>query len=562
VTPSIKNTTLGLWLALILLLIICGVSIMTLNSSNAAAKIQRDSAALLFDLEDILDHLQDAEAGQRGYILTDKKDYLAPYAKSMQTFDQVMAKSRAQFGQLHPQSQHSFAEIEALVEKKRVEMDETIKTYEKDGKDKALWIIRGDAGKKTMDEIREKADTLRKTLQQEREAAIRRAQEVRHFAFSTIIGGSAVLFLIVASSTAVIGRGIRRQEDLLEQRRISEENLSVTLASIGDGLIATDQDSRVTMLNHVTAKLTGWSEEEARGKPIEEVFRIINESTREKVLNPAEQAVRENRIVELANHTKLIHRNGSEIFIDDSAAPIRDSSGKVRGAILVFRDVTVRKQAQKAQAALNVRLRRAMAETHHRVKNNLQVIASLVDMQLVDGTPTVSAEALQRVKQHVVALATIHDLLTQEAKQSGDADSLQTRDVLEKLRPLLNDLVGTRKLNFNIADLRLPIRQGTSLAVLINEIVSNSVKHGSGDIDIILSQPDALHGQLEVRDYGDGFPANFNPRQAANTGLELIDSLGRWDLHGTIRFQNHPDGGAQVIVTFPLDTPRATAEER
>jgi len=152
------------------------------------------------------------------------------------------------------------------------------------------------------------------------------------------------------------------------------------------------------MMNAVTERLTGWMRHEAQGKPITEVFRIVNEGTRQTVINPTEEAIRDNHIVELANHTVLIARDKREIFIDDSASPIRDKEGNVRGAILVFRDVTVKKQAQKAQDALNIRLRRAMAETHHRVKNNLQVIAALVELQLVEGEPMVSAEALMRVK--------------------------------------------------------------------------------------------------------------------------------------------------------------------
>lgn len=125
-----------------------------------------------------------------------------------------------------------------------------------------------------------------------------------------------------------------------------------TLASIGDAVIATDVDGRVAFLNPVAEKLTGWPLAEARGTPLTEVFHIVNEATRKPVENPALRALRSGTIVGLANHTVLIARDGAERPIDDSAAPIRDASGAVSGAVLVFRDISERKRSEIAQARL------------------------------------------------------------------------------------------------------------------------------------------------------------------------------------------------------------------
>ena len=559
---SAKTSTLGLWGALLLLLVICAVSVLNLRASDESARAGRRATETIFLLEDILDHLQDMETGQRGFLFTSKEEYLQPYNDALKTLDPLLDQLRLKFAGSEVTEQDLLRKMEQSITWKRKELAQTVADWKQGKREKVLWDVRGGSGKGYMDDIRKTQGILRDLMIQERGEAVENATQTRQVSFAVVIGGSALLFLIVAGSTSLIQRSIARQEQISEARRISEENLSVTLSSVGDGLIATDRDNIITMINGVTAKLTGWSEAEAQGKPIDEVFRIVNESSRAKVINPAEEAIRENRIVELANHTVLIAKNGTEIFIDDSAAPIRDKEGNVRGAILVFRDVTHRKQIQKAQEALNIRLRRAMAETHHRVKNNLQVIAALVEVQLGDGEATVPVEAMQRVKQHVVALATIHDILTQEAKEKGDADTLQTYDILGKLRPLLQDLVGEATLSFDIDNVSLPIRQGTSLAVLVNELVSNAVKHGDGLIEITLKELEGQQARLAVRDHGTGFPANFNPRKAANTGLELIDSLGRWDLHGTITYANHPEGGAVIAVTFPLDTPPPTADER
>lgn len=122
----------------------------------------------------------------------------------------------------------------------------------------------------------------------------------------------------------------------------------VILGSIGDAVIATDNHGNVTFLNHVAEDLTGWPTAEAAGRPLTEVFRIVNESSRQSVANPALRALAEGRVVGLANHTVLIARDGlTEYPIDDSAAPIQDAGGNVAGAVLVFRDITERKKAER-----------------------------------------------------------------------------------------------------------------------------------------------------------------------------------------------------------------------
>jgi len=130
------------------------------------------------------------------------------------------------------------------------------------------------------------------------------------------------------------------------------KSLDIVLASIGDGVIAADANSCVTYLNRVAEQMTGWSLSEAQGKPLETVFQIVNEGTHAKVENPALRALREGIIFGLANHTLLITRDGTEIPIDDSGAPIQDESGTVVGAVLVFREITERRRAEKTLGLL------------------------------------------------------------------------------------------------------------------------------------------------------------------------------------------------------------------
>jgi PAS domain S-box-containing protein len=144
-----------------------------------------------------------------------------------------------------------------------------------------------------------------------------------------------------------IGQFIDRkqaQEALEQQRRW----LEVTLSSIGDAVIATDTAAIITFMNPVAEALTGWTIQDALGRKIDEVFCIIHEYTRQAAEIPVERALREGIVVELAENTTLITRDGREIPIDDSCASMRDKNGTLQGAVLIFRDITKRKQAEKA----------------------------------------------------------------------------------------------------------------------------------------------------------------------------------------------------------------------
>jgi PAS domain S-box-containing protein len=161
----------------------------------------------------------------------------------------------------------------------------------------------------------------------------------------SLIGLGAYLF----TCSVIIGFG---EAMLVAQRRLAEqrERLRVTLASIGDAVITTDTECRITFLNAVAEALTGWSQSQAAAQPLDTVFHIVNEQTRKMVENPAKRALREGVIVGLANHTVLIGKDGTERPIDDSASPIYDGQGQVVGCVLVFRDITERWQAERDRA--------------------------------------------------------------------------------------------------------------------------------------------------------------------------------------------------------------------
>ena len=166
-----------------------------------------------------------------------------------------------------------------------------------------------------------------------------------HFSLATAIGLGAYLF--TSGLVAAIGEAMRRAQG---RARAREELLRVTLGSIGDAVITTDTEGRIAYLNAVAASLTGWSQEDAHGKPLDTVFRAVNEDSRQPIESPATRALREGTVVGLANHTILIARDGTERPVDDSAAPIQDEQGRVSGCVLIFRDVSERRRFEKAEA--------------------------------------------------------------------------------------------------------------------------------------------------------------------------------------------------------------------
>ena len=200
----------------------------------------------------------------------------------------------------------------------------------------------------------EEADILARIRKGER---IQHRQTVRRRKDGTLVDISVTISPIRDSSGAIIGAS-KIARDLAEERRtldrlaVAEERFRVTLASIGDAVIAVDLNSRITFINKVAEELTGWREADALGKPLSVVFNIIGELTRRPAENPVAKVLRVGKVVGLANHTALIARDGTERAIADSAAPIRDTADQTFGVVLVFRDVSGTRTAELALARL------------------------------------------------------------------------------------------------------------------------------------------------------------------------------------------------------------------
>lgn len=201
------------------------------------------------------------------------------------------------------------------------------------------------------------------------EAAVRLDLFDEKFALGLMAVASLAVTSVALAGT--VRQLLRIETAWTRARRTTDEHrerLRVTLASIGDAVIATDVDGRIVFANPVAAALTGWSSAECVGRDVTEVFRVENEGTRVPVDNPVTHVLSHGRIVGLANDTALVARDGRKIPIDDSAAPIRDGTGRLIGVVMVFRDVSQRRAAQEERdrrvwtEALAVDTARALAQ--------------------------------------------------------------------------------------------------------------------------------------------------------------------------------------------------------
>jgi len=245
-------------------------------------------------------------------------------------------------------------------------------------------------------------------------------------------------------------------------------------------------------------------------------------------------------------------KGGGAVDISWASVPLSDGTIIGIGQVITEPPRADKMLVEKVQLLelMNDRFKVALIETHHRVKNNLQVLSALVDLQLVANEGGVDEDDLSKLKLHIRSLAAIHDLLTRESRQGAFTDSLSAKEALEELIPLLRQTVGADEITSTLEEVVLPLRMSMSLAVLVNELVTNAVKHGGRRVEMTLAvKGDVV--QLEVCDDGRGFAPDFQPGASANVGLTLIERLSRWDLQGETSYFNRPEGGC-VHVTFPL----------
>jgi PAS domain S-box-containing protein len=404
---------------------------------------------VLGQVERVLSTLKDAENGQRGYLLTGERPYLEPYEQALARFPAQITRLRQLTMDNPPQTAHVL-KLEQLAAERLAELRQGLERFQAEtDKNRATqlsrqYLLRGE-GKRLMDLVRDEVygmQELERALLTRREGASR--ANTRTALASTVVGLGLGLVLTTMVIT-LVARNLAARQRAADVLHAERERFRTMLTSIGDAVVVTDAQGRITLLNPVAQALTGWSAE-ALGQPLEAVFHIVHETTRKTVENPVSQVIRLGAIVGLANHTVLIAKDGTELAIDDSGAPIRDARGRIVGVVLVFRDITQRRGSERALEDADRRKDEFLAMLAHELRNPLAPIRNAAHTLALLGTGDDRVRWVSGVVERQVGLMTrlVDDLLDVSRITSGkitlQRTTVSVREVLaqsvETARPL------------------------------------------------------------------------------------------------------------------------------
>lgn len=406
------------------LLVDAGLTLHNVREVATSVEWVSHTHEVLAKLEAALSSLKDAEAGERGYLLTGEPAYLDPYRDAVSRFPGQLAELR-QLTLDNPAQTARVLRLEQLAGERLAILRRGIDLFEAEpDRARALSssrqsVVSGE-GKQVMDTIRDEVEQMRRVereLLQERAATSRANART---ALATTLVALALGLGLVALVIWLFARNLAVRQRAAEVLHAERERFRTTLTSIGDAVIVTDTHGRVTLLNPVAQVLTRW-DGDAIGRPIEEVFRILNEETRDPVENPVTKVLREGAIVGLANHTVLIGRDGTEIPIDDSGAPIHDGRGRLAGVVLVFRDITERRAVERTLRDNDRRKDEFLAMLAHELRNPLAPIRNAAHTLGLLGTPDDRVQWVSGVIERQVELMTrlVDDLLDVSRITSG-----------------------------------------------------------------------------------------------------------------------------------------------
>src|SRR5215813_865884 len=555
---------------------------------------------VLAELEGALSTMKDAESGERGYLITGEEPFLGPYQAAIRQINGHVERLR-QLTADNPSQRAHIPELERKIADRLDNLKMQI-DWKKSGNAEGVrqGVLSG-VGKRQMDDLRQYIAGMES---EENDLLKRQSVETREsgrYAFLTDFVVNLIACALLSLISYIVIRDVtarNRAEEALRQQR---EWLHVTLSSIGDAVIATDTNGAVTFLNPVAESLTGWKREETEGQALRDIFNVVNEQTREKVENPALRAIREGLTVGLANHTMLIAKNGTEIPIDDSGAPIKGVGGKTIGAVLIFRDITERRLVDEERSKLlaSERAAREKAEEANRSKdefvamisheirsplNSILGWAQLLRMGKFDQAETERAtEIIERnaraQSQLVEDLLDISRVIT--GKLTLDVRSVELAQIIEAAMDSIRPAAEAKSIQ-----LRSRIESRDSLVSgdpnrlqqIVWNLLSNAVKFTPrhGRVEVSLGRVDS-HFQITVSDSGVGISPEFLPfvfdrfsqanttseRKYGGLGLGLAIVRHLVELHGgTARADSPGEGqGATFTVTLPVKALREEMSE-
>lgn len=367
------------------------------------------------------------------------------------------------------------------------------------------------------------------------------------FGRAALVASNSIVFLgLIWWTAAALTRADRRRRSAEAQVREREAHLATTLESIGDGVIATDDQVRIARINAVAERLTGWPRDEALGRPLSDVFRLVHEHTGAPVDNPAERVLREGTVIGLADHAVLVARDGTRRPIADSGAPIRDAEGPIHGVVLVFRDDS---EAHRLYAQLEDRVLERTAELEsanqeleafsysvaHDLRAPLRAISGFSEAVLEDAAGRLAPEDVRRVTQIRDAATRMNELIgalldlarisrTEPRRRHVDVSAL-ARTVIDGLRAAQP----AREVEAVIGDGLVAYADPRLLEIVLSNLLGNAWKFTAKrdrariEVGVLPGGPPPVYF---VRDNGAGFdPAQtgklFGAFQRLHTAAEF-----------------------------------------
>jgi PAS domain S-box-containing protein len=555
---------------------------------------------VIAELENVLTTMDDAETGERGYLLTGEKSYLEPYQSAVDAIHARVENLR----QLTNDDSYQRGRIPALeqeIDDRLDNLKNQIDRRKSGHAESARQVVLSGIGKRQMDDLRRDIAGMES---EENNLLKRQSEESRasgRDAYLTDFVANLIACALLSSVSYITVSDVNARKRADEALRQQREWLQVTLSSIGDAVIATDTNGDVTFLNPIAESLTRWKQEEAQGQPLREVFNIVNEQTRQAVENPALRAIREGLIIGLANHTMLIARDGTEIPIDDSGAPIKSAEGKIIGAVLVFRDITERKFVEEERSRLltSERAAREKAEAasrskdefvamiSHEIRSPLNSILGWAQMlrrgKFNQEETERAVEIIERNARSQSQL--IEDLLDISRVITGkltlNVRSVEIAQIIETAMDIVRPAADAKEIQ-----LQGHLEPGSSLVAgdpnrlqqVVWNLLSNAVKFTPrhGRVNVRLERVDSQI-QISVSDSGVGINPEFLPfvfdrfSQANTTSERKFGGLGLGlaivrhlvELHGgAVRADSPGEGqGATFTVTLPVKAIRDEISE-
>jgi PAS domain S-box-containing protein len=555
--------------AALLVVLVAVLSFWAFSQIETSSAARKQAFSLIIRADALLSDLANAETGQRDYLLTGDEAFLKPYLE-------VRDRIGGELNELRPltssKATRSHLDImAALLAVKLTHLSHSIELHRRQEMDALLAAERGGEGSRMTDSFR--AETRRLIQLEEAELARQDAdiQSSMRRLFALIVTASVLAFLLALSFAWLIYRETQHrlnnllhaetqrllgiQEETNRQLQItnstlhvSEERLAVTLNSIDDAVIATDAEGRVTLLNPLAERLTGWTRVEAFQRPVEEVFHLIDADNRQPYPVPVRETLAHGKTLSLANHTIVIARDGSECHIADSCAPIRDRHGGVVGAVLVFRDVTERKRLDQAMHNKNAELEdaRALADKanlakseflssmSHELRTPLSAILGFAQlMESASPPPTVSQKRSieQILKAGWYLLDLINEILDLALIESGklslSLEPVSLTGVMRECQAMMEPQAQKGGINMGFPRFETPYfvkADRTRVKQVLINLLSNAVKYntesGAVVVDCIISTPGRI--RVSVTDTG----AGLSPEKRAQL-FEPFNRLGQ-----------------------------------